>query len=286
MNLQTRLREGRILSAPGVHDALSALMVERAGFEAAHLSGASIAYTRFARPDAGLLSIDEVAQVVGHIHDRVALPLIVDAHTGFGNALQVMRAVRVLERAGASAIQLEDQATPKTWVDRTDRTLISSAQMQGKIRAACDAREDAGTLVIARTDAVEVEGIEAAIERASRYAEAGADVLFVEGLYSDVDMHRARRELAHLAPMLACMVEKPSMPMRSAGELQAMGYSLAIHPCGIVRSLAHSLGGYLRNLRNEGSSAAWQDRMLDIDGLHTLIGTPVMRKLGAAYDAP
>ena len=158
---------------------MSALLVEQAGFEAAYPSGASIAYTRLGRPDIGLLSLDDVASVMRHIRERVALPLIVDADTGFGNALNVMQTVRVLERAGASAIQLEDCAMPKRCGHLDGKTLIPAAEMAGKIRAACDARRDADTLIVARTDAVAVEGMEAALARAERYAEAGADVLFV-----------------------------------------------------------------------------------------------------------
>lgn len=282
-DLATRLREPRILTTPGVYDALTALLVERAGFEAAYLSGASIAYTRLGRPDIGLLSLDDVASVTGNIRERVGLHLIVDADTGFGNALNVVRTVKLLERAGASAIQLEDQTLPKRCGHLDGKTLVSVAEMQGKIRAACDARTHAGTLVIARTDAVAVEGLDAALERAERYAEAGADVLFVEAVRSPEDMRAALKRLADKAPMLANMVEGGKTPILPAAELQALGYRIAIFPGGTVRALAHALQGYYASLHTHGTTAAMRDHMLDFDGLNALIGTPQMLELGRRY---
>ncbi len=166
--------------APGCYDALSALMIERAGFAAAYLSGASLAYTRLGRPDVGLVTFSELVDTVGLIRDRVALPLIVDADTGFGNALNVQRTVRLLARAGADALQLEDQATPKRCGHLRDKTLVAKGEMVGKLHAALDARPGDGVLIIARTDAIAVEGFEAALDRAEAYHEAGADILFIE----------------------------------------------------------------------------------------------------------
>ena len=159
---------------------LSALLVEQAGFEAAYLSGASIAYTALGRPDLGLVSAEEVAGVVRRIRERVSLPLIVDADTGFGNALNVQRTMVTFEQAGASAIQLEDQQLPKRCGHLSGKSLITTEEMVGKVRAAADARRSEETLIIARTDAIAVEGFEAALERAEAYLAAGADLLFVE----------------------------------------------------------------------------------------------------------
>ena len=159
--LATRLDSGKVLVAPGVYDGLSALLAEQAGAEAVYLSGASIAYTRFGRPDIGLVSMTEVADTIAALRDRIGLPIIVDADTGFGNALNVERTVRVFERAGADAIQLEDQTLPKRCGHLDGKTLISSAEMVGKIRAASDARASSATLIIARTDAIAVEGLDA-----------------------------------------------------------------------------------------------------------------------------
>ena len=176
MSFHARIQQAGIITAPGVYDAFTALLVQQAGLEAAYLSGASVAYTRFGRSDIGLLSLDDVANVTTNICERVDLPLIVDADTGFGNALNVMRTVRLLERAGASAIQLEDQVSPKRCGHLQGKSVIGVQEMCGKIRAAVDARRSSETVIIARTDALAVEGLEAALMRAERYAEAGADV--------------------------------------------------------------------------------------------------------------
>ena len=171
--LKNRLAQDAILIAPGVYDAFGAMMADRAGFETLYLSGASIAYTKLGRPDIGLVSMDEVAGVISNIRERVDQPLIVDGDTGFGNALNVQRTIRVFERAGASAIQLEDQSLPKRCGHLDGKTLVSGAEMVGKIKAATDARHDGDTLIVARTDAVAVEGYDAAMDRAEGYAEAG-----------------------------------------------------------------------------------------------------------------
>ena len=284
MTLRTRLQSPSIVTAPGVYDALSALLVEQAGFEAAYLSGASIAYTRFGRPDIGLLSLDDVVAVTGHIRERTGLQLIVDADTGFGNALNVRRTVQLLERAGASAIQLEDQTLPKRCGHLDGKTIVPAAEMAGKIRAAVDARRNAETLIIARTDAVAVEGLEPALERAERYAEAGADVLFVEALRTKDDMAAALARLSHRAPMLANMVEGGKTPVLPSAELQSLGYSIAIFPGGTVRALSFALQGYLQSLREHGTTTPWLPQMLSFDKLNDVIGTPEMLALGKRYE--
>src|SRR3954447_18699296 len=173
--LRTRLAHPPIVIAPGIYDPLTALLAEKAGFEALYVSGAAIAYTRLGRPDIGLVSISEVVDTVALIRDRVRAHLVVDADTGYGNALNVRRTVRLMERAGANAIQLEDQDFPKRCGHLDGKALVSAAEMVGKIKAAVDARHSADTLIVARTDAVAVEGFEAALARARLYREAGAD---------------------------------------------------------------------------------------------------------------
>ncbi len=283
-DLKTRLQSPAIVTAPGVYDAFSALLVAQAGFDAAYLSGASIAYTRLGRPDIGLLSLDDVAQVTTAIRERTErLHLIVDADTGFGNALNVQRTVRLLERAGASAIQLEDQTSPKRCGHLDGKTLIGGAEMAGKIRAACDARRDDGTLIVARTDAVAVEGLDAALDRMERYADAGADVLFVEALRTREDMATALSRLSPRAPMLANMVEGGKTPILPAAELQALGYRLAIFPGGTVRALSHALQGYLASLHRHGTTEPYWPQMLQFDGLNQLLGTPELLAQGNRY---
>ena len=274
-----------ITVAPGIFDALGAVMSARAGFDAAYLSGASIAYTRFGRPDIGLVSMSEVAQTLLVITERSDLNIIVDADTGFGNALNVMRTVRLFETAGAAAIQLEDQTLPKRCGHLGGKSLVSPAEMIGKIRAALDARRKAETMIIARTDAIAVEGFDAALERAERYAEAGADMLFIEAPQSREQMEMIAERFKGRVPLMANMVEGGRTPQKSADELQAIGYSLVIFPGGMVRALAQTMQDYLQSLRAHGSNKPFQERMLDFRGLNDLLGTEEMLALGAAYDA-
>jgi 2-methylisocitrate lyase-like PEP mutase family enzyme len=283
MSLQGRLAQGKILLAPGVFDALSALLAEQAGFEAAYLSGASIAYTRLARPDIGLVTASEVESTIANIRERVAVPVIVDADTGFGNALNVQRTVRMLERAGAAAIQLEDQSLPKRCVHLDGKTLVPADEMVGKIKAALDTRQSPATLIIARTDAVAVEGIGPALERAERYVAAGADVLFIEALRSTEQMRQAIKRFEGRAPLLANMVEGGKTPVLSAAELEALGYSIAIFPGGLARALAFAAQEYFATLKRDGTTAAYRGRMLDFDGLNAVIGTPEMLARGKRY---
>jgi len=282
--LSSRLRQPGIVVAPGCYDALSAHLIERAGFSAAYLSGASLAYTRHARPDIGLIDMGEVAATVAVIRERTGLPLIVDADTGFGNALNVMRTVKVLANRGASAIQLEDQTTPKRCGHLADKRLIPAAEMVGKLKAALDARPSAEILIIARTDAIAVEGFAAALDRAEAYREAGADLLFIEAPRSDAELAEICARFRGRAPLMANMVEGGQTPPKEVGELEKLGFSLVIFPGGTVRALAHALQSYFASLRQHGSTQPWRDRMLDFDGLNAVIGTPEMLALGRRYD--
>lgn len=178
--LRQQLAAPEIVVAPGVYDALTALLAVEAGFRTLYLSGASIAYTRFGRPDIGLVGMSEVAATLSAIRERTDIPLVVDADTGFGNALNVMRTVRLFERNGASALQIEDQTMPKRCGHLAEKALVPADEMVGKVKAAVDARQDPDLVLIARTDAVAVEGLGAALDRAEAYREAGADMVFVE----------------------------------------------------------------------------------------------------------
>src|SRR5882757_4675801 len=275
-----------IVVTPGVYDAFTALVATQAGFATLYVSGAAIAYTRLGRPDIGLVSMSEVAETIALIRDRVDAHLIVDADTGYGNALNVVRTVRAFEQAGANAIQLEDQDFPKRCGHLDGKALIPVAEMCGKIHAALDARRSSETLVIARTDAVAVEGFERAIERAARYREAGADMLFVEAPKARDDLARIVTALGGKLPLMANMVEGGKTPPLSAAELEAIGFALVIFPGGIVRAIARTSGEYYASLATQGTTEPFRSRMLDFDGLNELIGTPVMLALGKKYEAP
>ncbi len=283
--LQQRLAEPRALLAPGVYDALSALIAEQAGFEALYLSGASIAYTRLGRSDVGLTTYTEVADTLARITERVQRPVIVDADTGFGNALNVQRTVRGFERAGAAMVQLEDQDFPKRCGHLDGKTLIPAAQMCGKLRAALDARHSATTLVLARTDALAVEGLDAALDRAEAYLACGVDALFIEALRTPEQMQAACARFAHRVPLLANMVEGGKTPPMTSAELGERGFRIVIFPGGTARAVAHALQGYYASLQQHGGTGPWRERMLDFDGLNALIGTPTLMALGRRYDA-
>ena len=282
MTLRAQL-QARPVIAPGVYDALTASLATAAGFSALYVSGAAIAYTRLGRPDIGLVSMSEVAETVALIRDRVATPLIVDADTGYGNALNVQRTVRVFERAGASAIQLEDQTSPKRCGHLRDKTLVPVSEMVGKIHAALDSRTSPDTLIIARTDAVATEGLQPAINRARLYAEAGADVLFVEAPQSRDDLMTIASALHGLCPLMANMVDGGDTPPLPASDLAALGYSLVIFPGGIVRALARTAQAYYTSLATHGSNGPFAEQMFDFTALNALIGTPEMLALGRHY---
>jgi 2-methylisocitrate lyase-like PEP mutase family enzyme len=273
-----------IVVAPGVYDALTALVATEAGFSTLYVSGAAIAYTRLGRPDIGLVSMSEVAASVALIRDRVGAHLIVDADTGFGNALNVVRTVQEFERAGAGAIQIEDQDFPKRCGHLDGKTLVPAAEMCGKIHAAVDARRSADTLVIARTDAVAVEGFDRAIERAKLYAEAGADMLFVEAPRTRGDLNRMVAALGGNTPLMANMVEGGKTPPLSAAELEAIGFALVIFPGGVVRALAKAAEEFYGSLRSNGTTAPFRARMFDFDALNDLVGTPEMLARGKQYE--
>lgn len=282
--LRARLARPPIVIAPGVYDPLTALIAERAGFEALYVSGAAIAYTRLGRPDIGLVTMDEVADTIALIRDRVVdASLVVDADTGYGNALNVQRTVRRFERAGANAIQIEDQGFPKRCGHLDDKTLISAREMAGKINAAVDSRVSADTLIIARTDAAAIEGFDRAIARAALYREAGADMLFIEA-------PRERAELARIGavmgaiPLMANMVEGGKTPILSADELQKLGFAFVIFPGAIVRVLAKAAEEFYGSLRTNGTTAPLRARMFGFDELNDLIGTPEMLARGKQYE--
>lgn len=284
MSLRSRLNQPNIVLAPGVYDALSALIAEQTGFEALYLSGASLAYTRLGRSDVGLTTFTEVADTLARITERVALPVIVDADTGFGNALNVMRTVKGFERAGASMIQIEDQTFPKRCGHLDGKAVVPVGEMVGKLKAALDARTSSNTLILARTDALAVEGLDAAFERAQAYLEAGVDALFIEALRSPAQMEAACQRFAGRIPLLANMVEGGKTPVQSATELQTFGFRIAIFPGGTARAVAHTLQGYYASLQQHATTAPWKEKMLDFDGLNEVIGTGALMDIGKRYE--
>jgi len=282
--LAARLARPEPLLCPGVYDAFSALLAEQAGFEALYLSGASIAYTKLGRSDIGLTTFTEVCDTLAHITERVRTPVIVDADTGFGNALNTQRTVAGLERAGAAMIQLEDQGFPKRCGHLDGKTVVPVAEMQGKLRAALDARRSADTLILARTDALAVEGWDAAMDRAEAYLACGVDALFIEALRTPEQLAKAAHQFAGRVPLLANMVEGGKTPITPADELGRLGFRIVIFPGGTVRALAHAMQGYFTSLRAHQTTEPWRSSMLDFDGLNAVIGTPDLLARGRQYE--
>lgn len=281
--LKTLLASGAGLTVPGVYDAMTALLAEQAGFDCLYLSGASLAYTRLGRPDIGLVSVSELADTVRLITDRVETPLIVDGDTGFGNAANVQRTVRQIEAAGAAAIQIEDQAFPKRCGHLDGKELIPIDEMSGKIRAACDARASDDFLVVARTDAIAVEGFEAALERGEALIGAGADVLFVEAPRSLEQMAAIADRFAARVPLVANMVEGGRTPVSSSGELHERGFRVVIFPGGLARAVLRQAQAYFGSLRSHHSNTPFRDQMADFDELNEVIGLPRMLEVQRQY---
>ncbi|MDR5759667.1 oxaloacetate decarboxylase [Caballeronia sp. LZ035] len=283
-NLKDQLRGDHAVLAPGIYDAFTALIAEQAGFGALYLSGASIAYTRLGRSDVGLTTATEVADTLARITERVDTPVIVDGDTGFGNALNTQRTVRAFERAGAAMIQLEDQTFPKRCGHLNGKGVIPAAEMCGKLHAALDARHSEQTLILARTDALAVEGFDHALERAEAYLDCGVDALFIEALRTPEQMKAACDRFAHRIPLLANMVEGGKTPVKSADELSSIGFRIVIFPGGTARAAAFMLRDYYGSLHQQRTTLPWQNRMLDFDSLNEMIGTPELLAMGQKYE--
>ena len=284
MTLRDRMAQTDLLLAPGIYDALSGLLAQQAGAEAVYLSGASISYTRLGRSDVGLVSVSEVADTLAMVCDRIEIQVIVDADNGYGNALNVQRTVRMFERAGASMIQLEDQSYPKRCGHLSGKSLISGSVMVGKIRAALDARKSDDTLIMARTDAIAVEGFSAALDRAEQYVEAGADVLFVEAPRDMAEMAKIIAQFGPRLPLLVNIVEGGKTPLLNCTQLQDIGYKIAIFPGGLVRAQTHATQSYFATLLSDGTTSNMLEQMADFNQLNQIIGTPELQALGKSYD--
>ncbi|HKC00146.1 MAG TPA: isocitrate lyase/PEP mutase family protein [Terriglobales bacterium] len=240
----------RALIVPGAANALSARIIADLQFEAVYVTGAGVTNMYLGLPDMGFLSLTQLAEHTTAIRDAVALPIIVDADTGFGNALNVHRTVRALECAGANAIQIEDQVSPKRCGHFTGKDVILVGEMVGKIHAAVDARTNKDLLIIARTDARAVDGFQAAVDRASAYIEAGADITFVEAPESLGEMRRIPTLLA--APQIVNMVVGGKTPIVDASELSAMGFAIVLYANAALQGAILGMQNALRELKERG----------------------------------
>jgi 2-methylisocitrate lyase-like PEP mutase family enzyme len=270
MSLRERLSVPRIVVAVGAHDGLTATLAQRAGFEAVYHGGYAVAAHHHGLPDIGLVGLGEVAGSLRRMTAVASVPVVVDADTGYGSEPGVRRAVLELERAGAAAIQIEDQVFPKRCGHMEGKSVIPRDEMVLKVRAAVEARRNPETVVIARTDALQVHGLDDAIDRCNAYAEAGADVTFV-------DAPRTREELAEIArkvqgPSLANMSETGRSPALRAEELEQLGYRIVIFPSTQTWLFAQVYQELLDELQSTGTSMGLRDRMMSFDAVNDLLG--------------
>jgi methylisocitrate lyase len=257
------------IQVPGAPSALVARMIEDAGFEAVYLSGATLSANVLAMPDVGLFTLTELAQQVDYMTSRVGVPVIVDADTGFGDTVNVERTITVLERAGAAAIQLEDQVLPKRCGHLSGKALVSVEEMCAKLRAAAEARADEATVIIGRTDARAVEGFDDAVERARAYLAAGADWIFPEALTSPDEFRAFAKEVD--APLIANMTEFGKSPLLDFDELADMGYRVVLYPVTLLRVAMKAVDTALAILAADGSQREVLDLMQTRQELYDLL---------------
>ncbi len=279
MSLREIVARRRAVLAPGAANALFARIIEDLGFECVYVTGAGIANMALGAPDIGLTSLDNIAQTVAHMADAVALPLIVDADTGFGNGVNTWRTMKVLERAGASAIQLEDQEFPKRCGHFNGKGVIPLHDMVPKVKAAADARTK-DTLIIARTDALAVEGLSAALDRAKAFIEAGADMTFVEAPRDALQM----RQIAGLSvPQVANIVHGGKTPPIPQAELADMGFGIVLYANAALQAAVRASVEVLGSLKETGTLDAVKDRLASFDERQAAVAKPHWDALEQLY---
>ena len=275
-----RLIEAKeILVLPGAHDTLAARLVEQAGFAALTAGGYSATATLLGQPDTGQLSMSEMADFYARMCDNVSLPVFADGDTGYGNVTNVARTVRAYERAGVAGLFVEDQVAPKRCGHMAGKAVIPAEEMVGKVKAALDARVDPDLVIMARTDALTVTGLDDAIERAQLYRAAGADLIFVESPRNVAEMRRICREID--APLLANNVEAGLSPILPAAELEEIGYAAVAFPVAATYAVARAVGELMAALKRDGTTAAYRRRMLSFDEFNALVGLPGLRRIEA-----
>lgn len=276
------LREEEILLAPGCFNALSARLIEQAGFKAIYISGAAVAGNFLGYPDIGLTTMNEILENARNIVRVTSLPAICDADTGFGNAINTMRTVREFESAGLAGIQIEDQILPKKCGHTEGKLLISKTEMVQKVKAAVDARQDPDFVLVVRTDAIAVNGLDDALDRALAYQEAGADVVFVEAPRTLEEMRRVCRTIK--VPLVANMVEgggkTPVLPLR---ELKEMGYKLVIYPVSVHMAAIRAIQEVLAVLKKDGTTAACSSQMVPFQEMFEVVGRSRFTALERKY---
>ena len=283
--LRALLARPGCIVAPGVADALGARLVAMEGFDAVYMTGFGTSLTRLGMPDVGLLTETEMVDNAARIVDASQLPVVADADTGYGNPVNVRRTIRDYERAGVAGVHLEDQQWPKRCGHLSGKRVIPTEEMVAKLKSACDARRDADFVIIARTDAIAVEGIEAAFDRAARYREAGADVLFVEAPVGVEQVKRVAERFKGV-PLLYNMAASGKTPDLPADELGRLGFKLAIYPNWMLLAAIPAMQGVLRTLKAEGGIASVRDKVATFKTFTEVAGLPEVQALEARYGVP
>jgi 2,3-dimethylmalate lyase len=283
--LRALLAEPRCLIAPGVADALGARLVALEDYAAVYMTGFGTSLTRLGMPDVGLLTETEMVDNAARIVEASQLPVIADADTGYGNPVNVRRTIRDYERAGVAAVHLEDQQWPKRCGHLSGKRVVPADEMVAKLKAACDARRDPDFVIIARTDAIAVEGLEAAFERAERYREAGADVLFVEAPVGVEQVHKVAQRFAGV-PLLYNMAASGKTPDLPADELGRLGFRIAIYPNWMLLAAIPAMQHLLRELKRTGGIAGMRDRVATFKQFTDIAGLPEVQALEARYGVP
>jgi 2-methylisocitrate lyase-like PEP mutase family enzyme len=271
-----------ILLLPGVHDALTLRLAEQAGFEAVTCGGYAATASLLGAPDVAQLGMSEMAEMYARLCDLTELPVFADADTGYGGTANVARTVRAFERAGVAGLFIEDQVAPKRCGHMEGKRVIPVAEMVAKIKAALDARSDTDLVIMARTDARAVEGLEAAVERAQIYREAGADLLFVEAPLTVEEMTYICAEVP--GPCMANNVEGGMTPILPAAALEEIGYAMVAYPVAASYAIAYAVAGLYEALARDGTSDAWRQNMVDFTSFNELVGLARLRAEEAAYD--
>jgi carboxyvinyl-carboxyphosphonate phosphorylmutase len=278
-SLRQLLCQSGIIVAPGAYDCFTAKLIEQEGFSAVYMTGAGTAVTRLGKPDLGFATLSEMVASAGSIASTVSIPVIADADTGYGGALNVYRTVQEYEKAGIAALHIEDQVFPKRCGHLDGKQVVSIAEMVSKIRAATEARRDEDLVIIARTDALAVTGLDDTLRRCEAYAEAGADVLFVEALRTQEEIERVVREVD--VPLLYNFVEHGKSPLLSVSELQRLGFKIVIFPGSIMLAVGPLVRQILGEIKQRGTTAALLDRMGSVVELFERVGLSEMLALDA-----
>jgi carboxyvinyl-carboxyphosphonate phosphorylmutase len=285
MRRTTRLKElvlaPEILVMPGAHDSLVARIIERMGFQALTLGGYPATANLLGKPDVSLLSLTEMVEYTRRICGAVDIPVFTDGDTGYGNVTNVYRTVREMERAGAAGMFIEDQVFPKRCGHMEGKQVIPAEEMVAKIKAALDARTDPDFILMARTDALAVHGMEEAIRRGNLYRETGADLIFIEAPQTIEEMKRINREIN--APTLANNVEGGKSPLLTGKELESIGYNVAVFPISSTYCIAKAVTDLMKELKEKGTTESFLDRMITFTSFNELVGLPDIRKKEEGY---